>query len=232
MNETISINSQTKLGELVTFFPPITARLNDLHIDYCCQGERTLEAAIEAAGLTSDFITEVQNGYNEFLNKPDKEIPVTELSDAELIDLILDTHHQPERALLKELEQLVNKILLAHYDHDKNLVLMLHRNFNELKMELEEHFVKEEREIFPAMRKANKTQIERLAIRSIIQELEAEHDGAGDIIKYLMKETDDFTPPEFACPTMRAVYAKLHELADDIFLHIAKENSVLFKRYE
>ncbi|MDP4105797.1 MAG: DUF542 domain-containing protein, partial [Bacillota bacterium] len=131
MNEIIAINSQTKLGELVTFFPTITSRLNELHIDYCCQGERTLEAAIEAAGITSDFITEVQNGYDEFLARPDKEIPVTELSDEELIDLILDTHHQPERVLLKELEQLVNKILLAHYDHDKNLVLMLHRNFNE-----------------------------------------------------------------------------------------------------
>lgn len=231
MNEIISINSQTKLGELVTFFPPITSRLNELHIDYCCQGERTLEAAIEAAGLTPDFITEVQNGYNDFLTRPDKEMPVTELSDEELIDLIIDIHHQPERVLLKELEQLVNKILLAHYDHGKELVLMLHRNFNELKMELEEHFVKEEKEIFPAMRKQDKTPEERLAIRSIIIELEDEHDGAGEIIKYLMKETDDFTPPEYACPTMRAVYAKLHELADDIFLHIAKENSVLFKRY-
>jgi regulator of cell morphogenesis and NO signaling len=109
---------------------------------------------------------------------------------------------------------------------------MLHRNFNELKMELEEHFAKEEKEIFPAMRKAEKTLEERLEIRSIILELEDEHDGAGEIIKYLMKETDDFTPPEYACPTMRAVYLKLHELADDIFLHIAKENSVLFKRYE
>ena len=231
MKEIISINSQTTLGELVTYFPAITSRLNELHIDYCCQGERTLETAIEAAGITADFITEVQDGYNEFLARPDKEMPVTELSDEELIDLILDTHHQPERALLKELEQLVNKILIAHYDHGKELVLMLHRNFNELKMELEEHFIKEEREIFPAMRKADKTLEDRLEIRSIILELEDEHDGAGEIIKYLMKETDDFTPPEYACPTMRAVYAKLHELADDIFLHIAKENSVLFKRY-
>jgi regulator of cell morphogenesis and NO signaling len=231
MKEIISINSQTTLGELVTYFPPITSRLNELHIDYCCQGERTLEAAIEAAGITPDFITEVQNGYNEFLTSPDKEMPVTELSDEDLIDLILDTHHQPERVLLKELEQLVNKILLAHYDHGKELVLMLHRNFNELKMELEEHFVKEEKEIFPAMRKPDKTSEERLAIRSIILELEGEHDGAGEIIKHLMKETDDFTPPEYACPTMKAVYAKLHELADDIFLHVAKENSVLFKRY-
>jgi regulator of cell morphogenesis and NO signaling len=231
MKEIISINSQTTLGELVTYFPPITSRLNELHIDYCCQGERTLEAAIEAAGITPDFITEVQNGYNEFLTSPDKEMPVTELSDEDLIDLILDTHHQPERVLLKELEQLVNKILLAHYDHGKELVLMLHRNFNELKMELEEHFVKEEKEIFPKMRKPDKTPEERLAIRSIILELEGEHDGAGEIIKHLMKETDDFTPPEYACPTMKAVYAKLHELADDIFLHVAKENSVLFKRY-
>jgi regulator of cell morphogenesis and NO signaling len=59
MNEIIAIYSQTKLGELVTYFPAIASRLNELHIDYCCQGERTLEAAIEAAEITSDFITEI-----------------------------------------------------------------------------------------------------------------------------------------------------------------------------
>jgi regulator of cell morphogenesis and NO signaling len=62
--------------------------------------------------------------------------------------------------------------------------------------------------------------------------LEGEHDGTGQIIKRLIKKTDDFTPPEYACPTMKAAYSKLHELADDIFLHIAKKNGVLFKRYE
>ena len=231
MKQIISINSQTQLGELVTYFPAITSRLNELHIDYCCQGDRTLEEAIQEAGLTPDFITEVQNEYNNYLARPDKELPVTELSDAELIDLIMEIHHKPERALLKELDQLVNKILLAHYDHDKELVLMLHRNFSELKMELEEHFAKEEKELFPSMRKPDKTPEERAAIKSNIVELEGEHDGAGEIIKHLMKETNDFTTPEFACPTMKAAYAKLHELADDIYLHIAKENSVLFKRY-
>jgi regulator of cell morphogenesis and NO signaling len=228
MNQIISINSQTHLGELVTYFPPITSLLNELHIDYCCQGDRTLEEV----GLASNFITEIQNAYSDFLAKPDKEMPVSELSDAELIDLILEVHHQPERVLLRELDHLVNKILLAHYDHGKDLVLMLHRNFSELKMELEEHFVKEENELFPIMCKRNKTPEEIESIRSTLLELEGEHDGAGEIIKRLIKETDDFTPPEYACPTMMAVFAKLHELADDIFLHIAKENSVLFKRYE
>ncbi len=99
-------------------------------------------------------------------------------------------------------------------------------------MELEEHFAKEEKELFPAMRKTEKTDEEKEAIRMLIAKLEKEHETAGDITKTMMKETEDFKLPDYACPTMKAVYAKLHELIDDIFLHIAKENSVLFKRYE
>lgn len=232
MKQTISINNQTHLGELVTYFPAITSRLNEMHIDYCCQGDRTLETAIKEAGLTSDFMTEVQNAYTDYLARPDKDLPVSELSDGQLIDLILEIHHQPERELWKELDKLVNKILLVHYEHGKELLLKLHRNFSELKMELEEHFAKEEEELFPAMRKLDKTPEDRAVIRSLILELEGEHEGAGQIIKHIIKETDDFTPPEYACPTMKAVFMKLHELVDDIFLHIAKENSVLFKRYE
>lgn len=232
MKQTITVNGQTHLGELVTYFPPITSRLNELHIDYCCQGDRTLEAVIKETNLTSDFITEIQNAYHDYLARPDKEIPVAELSDEQLIDLILEIHHLTERTLWKELDQLVNKILLVHYEHGKEQLLRLHRNFSELKMELEEHFAKEEEELFPAMRKTNKTSADRAAIHSLIIELEAEHEGAGQIIKRIIKETNDFTPPEYACSTMKAVYLKLHELVDDIFLHIAKENSVLFKRYE
>ena len=95
---------------------------------------------------------------------------------------------------------------------------------------LEEHFAKEEEELFPEMLKLDKTAEDVAAIRSLVQQLESEHDVAGQIIKRLIKETNDFTPPEFACPTMKAVYQKLHALSDDVFLHIAKENSVLFKR--
>ena len=37
---------------------------------------------------------------------------------------------------------------------------------------------------------------------------------------------------QYAGSTFKAVYSKRHELMEDIFLHIEKENSVLFKRYE
>ncbi|HPZ43223.1 MAG TPA: DUF542 domain-containing protein [Bacillota bacterium] len=228
----IEISNETRLGELVTYFPAITSRLNELHIDYCCQGNRTLGEAIKDAGLTPDFLTEIQNAYNDYLVRPDKELPVTELPDKQLIELILEIHHKPERTLWKELDQLVNLVLLVHYGHGKELLLNLHRIFSELKMELEEHFAKEEKELFPAMLKLDKTDENEAAIRSLILQLEDEHEGAGRIIKRLIKETSDFTPPEYACPTMKAVFLKLHELTDDIILHIAKENNVLFKRYK
>ena len=232
MIKTIVISSQTRLGELVTYFPAITSRLNELHIDYCCKGERPIGIALEEAGLSQDFIKEIQAAYKDFLNRPDKELPVTELSDDQLIDLILETHHLIERALWIELDQLVNKILLVHYDHGKELLMKLHRNFSELKMELEEHFAKEEEELFPLMRATDKSAEDIAAIRSLIIELENEHEGAGQIIKRIIKETEDFKAPDYACPTMKVFYVKLHELVDDVFLHIAKENSVLFKRYE
>ncbi len=232
MKQTLTIDGNTRLGELVTFFPAITSRLNELHIDYCCQGDRTLDEAIKEAGLSPDFLAQVQKAYAEYLARPGKEAPITELSDEELIDLILDTHHLTERALWKELDKLVNLILLVHYEHGKELMLNVHRGFSELKMELEEHFAKEEKELFPAMLKEGKTARELTAIRTLISELEGEHDGAGKIIKRLLRDTDDFTPPVYACPTVKNVYSKLHELVDDIFLHIAKENSVLFKRYQ
>lgn len=82
------------------------------------------------------------------------------------------------------------------------------------------------------MRKLNKTPKDREGIQSLIHELEDEHEAAGQIIKRIIKETDDFTPPKYACTTAKIIYQKLHELVDDIFLHIAKENSLLFKRYE
>jgi regulator of cell morphogenesis and NO signaling len=231
MGKTIKIDNQTRLGELVTFFPAITTRLNELHIDYCCQGDRTLLEAIKEANLQDEFILEVQEEYDNYLDRTDREDSIVEMSDEELIDLILHIHHLPERELWRELDLLINKILLVHYNHDKEHLLRLHRSFSDLKMELEEHFAKEEKELFPLILKNDNAPESLEDIKNLIITLEDEHEGAGKIIKDIIKETADFTPPEYACPTVRVVYQKLHELIDDIFLHIAKENSVLFKRF-
>ena len=40
--------------------------------------------------------------------------------------------------------------------------------------------------------------------------------------------TAGFTPPEGACNTYRALYAKLEEFEDDLHRHVHLENNILF----
>ena len=69
-----------------------------------------------------------------------------------------------------------------------------------------------------------------MKLRKIVDELENEHNHAGNIIKELRKVTNDFTPPEGACGTYRLVYQRLEALESDLFKHIHLENNILFPR--
>lgn len=231
-NKTIIIDKNTSLGTLVTYFPDCTTKLNDLHIDYCCQGDRTLAQAIKDHNLNDSFIVELNKDYQDYLNRPSKKMNVVDMNNKDLIDLIKEIHHVYERDLWEEITPLLNKIMVVHYEHGKDLLLELHHKFSLLRLELEEHFAKEECEIFPLMIEYSNGNEKDPALKAKVQELISEHETAGDIIKEILELTNHFTLPEYACPTFKATYAKMHELIDDIFLHIAKENSVLFKRFE
>lgn len=232
-NKGITITNNTTLGTLVTFFPDITQRLNDLHVDYCCHGNISIGEAIKEHRLSPDFLRELQDAYEVYRNRPDKSESVADMSTEDLIRLIIDTHHIPERQLWEEITPMLNKIMTVHYEHGKDLLLQLHRQFSLLRAELEEHFAEEECEVFPLMLQAEtKLPKERKHLSKRVHELVSEHEGAGEVIHSIMALTNNFTPPEYACPTFKATYAKMHELIDDIFLHIAKENSVLFPRFE
>jgi regulator of cell morphogenesis and NO signaling len=88
------------------------------------------------------------------------------------------------------------------------------------------HFVQEEEDVFPLMQ----SEATKEAYDKVVS-LESEHEAAGDLIKSLIKATNDFTAPSDGCATYRATYALLKQLVEDIFLHIYKENSILFPMY-
>src|SRR5699024_1066194 len=90
--------------------------------------------------LSSD-IKESQINLDDFKN----------LDLDQMIDSIIKDHHQKERDLLFEIDPKLNKILLVHYDKHGEELLKLHSLFADLKKELEEHFVKEEKVTFPLM---------------------------------------------------------------------------------
>lgn len=146
----------------------------------------------------------------------------------EMIDSLIIDHHKRERDLLFEIDPLLNKILSVHFAHHGEELMKLHSLFADLKKELEEHFVKEEEITFPLMLENESPSQE---VIKKVEELETDHEEAGDIIKEMIELTDWFNPPEDACRTYVHTFNLLEKLVKDVFIHIFKENSIMFEKY-
>lgn len=226
----ITINMS--LADIVKEFPGATEIFNEYKLDYCCGGKRLLSEVLDENILNvEEFISKLNDEKEQYeANKKSKlNTSLYSLDTSELIDTIEDTHHYDERKLIYEIDELVNKILIVHYDHHKEELIKIHDLFADLKKELEKHFIKEEKVVFPLMKQ---TSIETNELELLIKELKDEHDAAGEIIKELQKVTNNFQVPEGVCPTYVLTYEKLQGLVNDIFLHIYAETSILFKKFE
>lgn len=218
------------LSQLVRNHPIATIFLNEKNIDYCCGGGDNLYQAIENKNYKVDtFLAELES----YLEKEEAKInaPIGEelysMDVASLIAHLENTHHRDERILISNVEEKLTTILSVHYTHHKEELIKVFKLFSDLKKELLVHFVQEEKEVFPLMMNTKTTDS-----LSKIEALEAEHEAAGDIIKELIKVTDNFTAPKDGCLTYKATYTILKQLVEDIFIHIYKENNILFERYK
>lgn len=222
--------AQSTVGEIVAMFPKASDLFKTYKIDFCCGGNRPLaEALAEKNVPVEDILQKLQTMYQQSLEKVEKNW--LEASYTELIDHIIQKHH---RFLMEELPQLspyVTKVLRVHGPEQPHLV-QVHKLFNELKTELEQHLMKEETKAFPLIIQFEQhpTKENEQAMKQVIEELVAEHDTAGDIIKEIRQITNDFTPPFDACGTYRLVYNRLEALEEDLFTHIHLENNILFPR--
>lgn len=228
------ININQKLGEIVSIFPGSAEIFQKYKIDYCCGGHDSLKEALDEKGLMHESIVkELNDEYEKFKNSNGdykdwrKEDPIV------LMKHIQHVHHDYTYKTLSEIDPLMRKILKVHFKHNSEELLKVHKLFGTLKIELEEHLVKEEENLFPLIEQYEKTKDQKTLkeIRKFIKETEDEHDIAGDIFKELEEVTRDFKAPEGACTTFQLVYTKIDALEKDIFTHIYLENSVLFNMY-
>lgn len=228
------LNKETKLKDIVNESPVTMDLFNDLNIDYCCNGADSLEDVAEKKNIDiNSLMSLIEKKKSETTDVKDEKTSDIEdfkkLSIRDMIKHLKFTHHQNEREMLIELDGLVNKILLAHYKTHSEELIELHKIFGLLKNELEVHFAKEEKLIFPLM---NENENPSQEVIDYINVLEGEHEQAGALIKEMQALTNNFSTPEDACVTYERTYYLLSELVEDIFVHIFKENSILFPKYE
>lgn len=228
------IRKDYSLGEVVTVYPVVVKKFNDMELDYCCGGSKSLEVALKEKGVDVDkFVEDLNKEFKEFKFENSQYVDWREKSSEELISHIVETHHGETFRLLKEIDPLMVKVFRVHFSHDPELLMKVHSLFGKLKCELEEHLLKEENILFPLMIKYDKAndEKEKKEIEEDIRIIVNEHEAAGDILKELAEVTDDYKVPEWGCISFKLLYNYLHDLEKDLFIHIHKENNILFARY-
>ncbi|MDG5789935.1 iron-sulfur cluster repair di-iron protein [Evansella sp. AB-P1] len=226
-------NRDTKVRDIVIRVPRSDELFKQHKIDFCCGGNRPIHEAITEKGLDESVIlSQLQSLFDDASNMKslDDQDWATE-SYSTLIDHILHRHHGYLVEELPDLSFYVTKIFRVHGTSHPELA-DLHRLFHDLKTELEQHMIKEEQVVFPAIRQyeANPVQEERNLATNRIHELESEHEEAGSLLKKIREVTSDFTLPYGACTTYRMTYKRLEELESDMFQHVHLENNIMFPR--
>lgn len=221
-----------QIGAIVSALPKAVDVFTRHKIDFCCGGQRQLSTAIADQGLaTETILTELDQAYAEAekLREPGRDWRTARLSD--LIDHIVNTHHAFLNTTLPELSQLTTTILRVHGANHKELA-KVHRLFHSLKLELEQHLITEEEEVFPLVKQFESTESRQALDQAIakVEQLESEHEGAGDILKQLREITEDYAVPPDGCGTFERTYDLLQQLEGDLFRHIHLENNILHPR--
>ncbi len=203
-------------------------------IDFCCGGHVSVKEICDKKGVDYNTIKEELTNIN---NAPSNDHDFNSWDLDFLADYIINNHHKYVVEANDLIVQYAEKVAKVH-GHHYTEVVEIYDLFREIAAELNMHMHKEEMMLFPYIKnlaeaKKNGGRIPPSPFGSIqnpINMMEAEHVGAGDILKKIAELSNNHTPPADACNTFRALYAKLEEYQNDLFQHIHLENNILFPK--
>ena len=208
------------LADIAATLPGATGVFRRRKLDFCCGGKVTLSRAAAERGIVLPEV-EAELDAVVALGLAAERPETTE----DLISLIETRYHAVHRRELPELVRLARRVEAVHKNHAGapfGIAALLER----MSTELEDHMQKEEQILFPLMRRGGHPMIAQPIAMML-----AEHDDHGAHLRQLESLTNDFTAPDDACPTWRALYVGVRKLADDLVEHIHTENNVLFPRF-
>ncbi len=214
----------TSLGDLIIEDPRRSRVLETFGLDYCCNGHRSLTDAVAETDLDLGDVAAA-------LDLPDAPESTVALpaENAALAHDIVDTHHAYMWAEMPRLKALVDKVYGVHGDRHPELAGVA-AAYTKAVTALDPHMTTEERVVFPAITRMEKTQAAGESLSGQIDELRAEHEAVGELLKEIRTLTSDFAVPADACASYQMMLKGLEEMELDLHEHIHKENNVLFPR--
>ena len=233
----MGIDTQRTVAEIALDRPQAAAVFERLGIDYCCGGRKPLAAACQAAGID---VNHVANLLEQETGKTGEEIETgnwTERSLASLISHIVEEHHAYCREEGLRLQPLLGKVVSKHGEHHPELT-QVQELFTSLRNELSMHMMKEEQMLFPYIIALEESATHKSApprapfgtVQNPVRMMVEEHDDAGHLLKEIRTLTGNFTAPQDACTSFKALYQGLEAFEADLHQHIHLENNILFPR--
>jgi regulator of cell morphogenesis and NO signaling len=228
-------NLATKTIREIAIEAPLTTRIfEEFKIDYCCGGRVPFAEGCATAGVDP---TEVMKKIEALKTSTADDIHADQMTVNELISHIVRKHHAFTRNEIERLEPLMDKVCSKHGARSSEL-FEIQRLLGSLSAELIPHMAKEEMVLFPYIAQISGAADNSLfvepahfgTVKNPIRQMMYEHDAAGDILKKMRALSNDYTPPEDACPSYRGLYAGLEELERDLHQHIHLENNILFPK--
>jgi len=221
----------TLIGDLVLENPAAMELFDELRVDFCCGGHRTLA---EACAHANADLTEVLARLEGLPGSDCLPAGPIKWQDCTLVDLIAHIeakHHAFTRSALGRLEPLMEKVLRVHGGNHPELAQIAQR-VEALGGDLIPHLAKEEEILFPLIRQMESApEAPRPgAIQAPIRAMLHEHEEVGTMLKELRDLTADYSAPSDACGSYRALLKGLHDLEADLHRHIYLENRLLFPR--
>ncbi|MEX2988849.1 iron-sulfur cluster repair protein YtfE [Serratia fonticola] len=209
------------LGALAIAIPRASKLFRDYDLDFCCGGKQTLERAASRKELDLD---KLENELAALAADPVDTRDWRLAPLAEIIDYILPRFHQRHREQLSELVLMAEKVERVHGDKP-TCPRGLAKQLNLIRLDLENHMMKEEQILFPLIKQGMGQQA-----AGPISVMEHEHDEAGEQLEVVKFLTNNVTPPEGACNTWQALYNGINTFISDLMEHIHLENNLLFPR--
>ena len=230
----MTITTQT-VREIALEQPASIRVFEQFGIDYCCGGRKPLAQVCQERSLEMDALLAAIENASQM--QPSTTTDWTTASLEALCEHIVKTHHQYVRNEIPRLWQLAQKVVARH-GTDRPELAEIQQLIKAAGEDLVQHLSKEELMLFPYI-----TNMERNfancgprslgcfgTVRNPIGVMMAEHDSAGETLARIRVLSNDYTPPEGACPTFLGFYQALSEFERDLHRHVHLENNILFPR--
>ncbi|WP_417429445.1 iron-sulfur cluster repair di-iron protein [Halpernia sp.] len=228
------LTTEKTIGEMVAEDFRVAAIFKKYKIDFCCNGNRSMEEACERKKV------QIEEIYNAIENLPSKESGEIDFNSWPL-DLLADyvekTHHHYVEEKSVILMQFLDKLCKVHGDRHPEL-FEITKLFRESAQELGAHMKKEELILFPFIKKmvAAKRNNEELktssfgSVENPVAMMMHDHDIEGERFRKIASLTNDYQFPEDACGTYQVTYKMLEDFENDLHRHIHLENNILFPK--